>query len=426
MIDIKLIRENSSFVRKNLEHRQTKEYLDSFDQLIDKDKELLKILKEVEELKHKRNQITFEIKELLSNKQDASKKMNEAKTLPLKIKEKENKLIELKEKHTNLLNSLPNLLHSDVPFGKDDSENKEIKKKGNLPVFDFELKHHGQLAVELELADFDRAVKISGSGFYFLKGELALIEQALIKLAVDLLIKKGYELIHPPLLMRRKPYSGVTPLDDFENVMYKTENQDLYLIATSEHPIVAMHMDEIISEKKLPLKYAGCSPCFRKETGKHGLDERGLFRVHQFNKVEQVIFCKPEEAEKYHEELLKNSESLLDLLKIPYRVVDVCTGDIGCVASKKYDVEGYSPREKKYIEVMSCSNCTDYQSRSLNIKYSDGKEKNLVYTLNNTMVATARMLRLILENYQTKQGTVKIPKVLQPYLNGLKEIKPKK
>ncbi len=425
MLDIKVIRENPVMVKKNLEKRQVKEYLVFFDELLAKDNEMRKLLQETEELKRKRNVITSEIKILLSQKKDSSKKMNEAKELPLKIKEKEEKLTQLKERCLELLYKIPNLLHKDVPFGKDDSENKEIKKEGKIPSFDFDLKHHGKLAVDLGLADFDRAVKISGSGFYFLKGELTLLEQALRKLAIDLLVKKGYLFIRPPFLMRRKPYSGVTDLSDFENVMYKIENEDLYLIATSEHPLVSMFMDETIGEK-LPLKFVASSPCFRKEIGKHGLDERGLFRVHQFDKVEQVIICNPEESAKLHEELLNNSENFLKLLKIPYRIVNVCTGDIGIVAAKKYDIEAYSPREKKYIEVMSCSNCTDYQSRRLNTKFLDKGQKVFPHTLNNTMVATARMLRIILENFQTKQGTVKIPKALQPYLNGLKEIKPKK
>jgi len=426
MLDIKLIRENPFLVKTNLEKRQSKEYLGVFDKLIVVDKETRELLKETEELRFKRNKITAEIQKGISSKKNVSDALKEAKLLPIQLKEKEQKLFLLKKEFEELLYKLPNLLHDSVPFGKDDSENKEIKKEGKIPVFDFELKHHGKLAVELNGADFERAVKISGTGFYFLKGELALLEHALRNLAIDILFKKGYLLVHPPFLMKRRPYSGVTDLNDFENVMYKLENQDLYLIATSEHPIVAMHMDETLDEKNLPLKFVGCSACFRKEVGKHGLDERGLFRVHQFNKIEQVIFCKEEDSEKFHEELLRNSEDFLKLLGIPFRVVNVCTGDIGVVASKKYDIEAYSPREKKYIEVMSCSNCTDFQARRLNIKYFDGKEKKLVHTLNNTMVATARMLRLILENFQTKQGTVKIPKALWPYMLGLKELKPKK
>lgn len=426
MLDIKLIRENPSSVKKNLERRQDKEHLNNFDKLLKADKEMRKLLQEVEELKRRRNLVTKEIQGLVSKNKDASKKMKEAKEIPSEIKDKEKNFLSAQKECKELLYKLPNLLDKGVPFGKDDSDNQEIRKQGKLPKFDFELKHHGKLAVELNGADFERAVKISGNGFYFLKGGLALLEKSLRRLAVDVLIKKGYCLVRPPFLMRRKPYSGVTDLNDFENVMYKIENEDLYLIATSEHPIVSTYMDETLNEEELPLRFVGSSACFRREVGKHGLDERGLFRVHQFDKIEQVIFCSPEESEKMHEELLKNSEELLRLLEIPFRVVNVCTGDIGTVASKKYDLEGYSPREKKYIEIVSCSNCTDYQSRRLNIKCLCKGKKNFVHTLNSTMVATARMLRLILENFQTKEGTVKIPRVLWPYMNGLKELKPKK
>jgi seryl-tRNA synthetase len=426
MLDIKLIREQPSLVRKNLERRQNQEFLDVFDKLIQVDKQMRSLLKETEELKHEKNLISQEIQHLVSKGKNASQKIKKAKELPLKIKEKEKKLNSLKSECRALLYKLPNLLHESVPFGRDDSENQEIKRVGKIPKFDFELKHHGKLAAELGLADFERAVKISGTGFYFLRGDFVLLEVALRRLGIELLVKKGFVPLLPPLLMRREPYSGVTDLDDFEKVMYKVEGHDLYLIATSEHPIVSMYMNEILKEDELPLKFVGCSPCFRREVGKHGLDERGLFRVHQFNKVEQVVFCREEDSEKLHEELLENSEELLKLLGIPFRVVNVCTGDIGVVASKKYDIEAYSPREDKYIEVMSCSNCTDFQARRLNIRYYSGNQKKFVHTLNNTMIATARILRLIVENFQTKEGTVKIPKVLWPYLNGLKELKPKK
>ena len=219
-------------------------------------------------------------------------------------------------------------------------------------------------------------------------------------------------------MMRRKPYEGVTDLDDFENVMYKIDGEDGYLIATSEHPIAAMHMGELLEDKDLPLKYCGVSTNFRKEIGKHSVDERGLFRVHQFNKIEQFIFSKPDDGWDFHEELLSNAESLLKKLEIPYRIVNVCTGDIGTVAAKKYDIEGWSPREGKYIELISCSNCTSYQAARLGIRYRRGQEKDFPHTLNCTMVATSRALRLILENYQTKDGRVRVPEVLKQYMKG--------
>jgi seryl-tRNA synthetase len=253
-----------------------------------------------------------------------------------------------------------------------------------------------------------------------------LLDLALQRFAIDKLLKQDFVLVQPPFLMARKPYEGVAPLDDFENVMYKIEGQELYLIATSEHPLVSMHMNGIFFGGQLPVKMAGVSACFRREIGKHGLDERGFFRVHQFNKVEQIILCNQEDSWKWLEVLRKNAESVLTDLKIPCRTVNVCTGEMGIVAAKKYDIEGWSPRENKFIELMSCSNCTDFQSVGLNIKYKlKNGEKRFVHTLNGTMLATTRALRIIIENYQTAKGTIIVPKVLQKYMNGIKEIKPK-
>jgi len=250
------------------------------------------------------------------------------------------------------------------------------------------------------------------------------MELALQRLAIDHLLGKGFTLILAPFMLKKDAYQGVTDMDDFENVMYKVDGGDLYLIATSEHSLVSLHKDGSIDAKKLPLKYIGLSPCFRKEIGKHSIDERGLFRVHQFNKVEQVVFCHPKDSWKIHEELLKNSEELLQQLEIPYRVVNVCTGDMGTVAAKKYDIEAYSPREDKYVELMSCSNVLTYQAVRSNIKFknADGS-KEYLHTLNNTAIATSRALRIILEHYQTPEGTVKVPKALQKYMNNLIELK---
>jgi seryl-tRNA synthetase len=258
--------------------------------------------------------------------------------------------------------------------------------------------------------------------FSFLKDKIALLDFALQKYAIDKLVKKGYILVEPPFMVRRGPYEGVTDLADFENVMYKIEDDDLYLIATSEHAIGAMHMNETFDADKLPLKYVGISACFRREIGSHGLDTRGLFRVHQFNKIEQFIFCKPSDSWKFHEELLKNAEEIFKALELPYRVVNICTGDIGIVAAKKYDLEVWMPREEKYREVVSCSNCTGYQATRLNIRYKKGNEKEYLHTLNSTAIATSRAIRAIIENNQQKDGTVKVPKVLVPYMNGVKEI----
>lgn len=415
MLDINLIRTDPKAVEESLRKRQDKEKITWLKNLIEKDKQWRSLKQDLDKLRQRRNVLSGTFVE--SN-------LKEAKGVAAKIKENESKSNALKEKINNYLMRLPNILHESVPFGKDDSDNKVVKKHGKPKKPGFEIKHHGQLAAELGIADFERAVKISGNGFFYLKGELALLDFALQRYAIDLLAKKGFTLIQPPFLMRKKPYEGVVSLDDFEDVMYKVEGEDLYLIATSEHPMAAMYQGEILEEKQLPIKYAGISACFRKEVGKHGLDERGFFRVHQFNKVEQFVFCKPEQSWKHFEQIAKNAEDLMKGLKIPYEKTNVCTGDIGIIAAKKYDINAWSPREKKFIELMSCSHCTDYQARRLGIRYrkKDGS-KEVVHTLNNTMVATTRMLRILIENYQTKKGTIKVPTVLQKYMNGLKEIK---
>ncbi len=425
MLDAKYIRENNKEVKENLKKRQDNEVILRLNTWIKQDEEWRNLKKEMEELKKERNDITEKIKIAKSAKKDISALLKKAKDIPQKIKEYEPKVRQLEEENKNILMRIPNLLHESVPFGKNDTENVEVKKIGKA-VHKPKLKHHGQLAIELNLAEFERAVKVAGTGFFYLKGDLALLDLALQRLALDMLIKKGFVPVQPPLMMNRAAYSGVTDLGDFETVMYKIENEDLYMIATSEHPLVAMHMNEIFTEKELdkPIKYTGMSPCFRKEIGKHGLDERGFFRVHQFNKIEQVVICKPEQSWKIFEEISKNQRDFFDALEIPYRIVNVCTGDMGIVAAKKFDLEAWSPREGKYIELGSCSNCTSYQAGRLNIKYRKASgEKEFVHTLNNTMIPTTRMLRIILETYQTEKGTILIPKALQKYMDGKKEIK---
>jgi len=424
MLDIRFIRENASIVKNDLEKRQDKEKLAWVDDLIAKDKEYRGLLQKNQELRHKRNLITNEINKIRKEGKDISSKVKEAKELPGKIKESEEKVNELAGKIRYYLMRLPNILHKSVPVGKDDSENKEVRKWGKKPKFSFELMAHGELIESLGLANFEDAAKVSGNGFYYLLGDLALLEQALQRFAIDNLVKKGFILVEPPLMLRRKPYEGVTDLGDFETMMYKVEGEkeDLYLIATSEHPIGAMLMNKVLDSEEMPLKYCGVSSCFRKEIGSHGIDEKGLFRVHQFNKVEQFIFCKPEDSWKHHEELIKNAEELFKKLKLPYRVVSICTGDIGIVAAKKFDLEVWMPREKAYKEVVSCSNCTSYQAVRLNIKYKNKDSKEYIHTLNSTAIATGRALRGIIENYQQKDGTIKVPAVLVPYMDGKRKI----
>ncbi len=426
MLDIRLIREKTKEVRKNLEKRDDKEVLKHFDLLVKKDEQWRCNLQDLEKLRAQRNVLSKEIAELKKKGKSASKKLKLAKALPKKIGDLEEKTRELKKEVNGLLLTIPNLLHESVPFGESEEDNKTIKKQGKIPKFKFKPKSHVDLLEELDLADIERAAKVSGSRFYYAKNELVMLDLALKRLALDMLIKKGFTPIEPPFMIRRKPYEGVTDLADFEDVLYKIESEDLYLIATSEHPIAAMYMNEILDVKKLPLKYAGISPCFRKEAGAHGKDTKGIFRVHQFNKIEQFIFCKEEDSWKLFEELLKNAEQLFKKLKLPYRVVNICTADIGTVAAKKYDIEAWYPVQKKYREVVSCSNCTDYQARRLNIKYDENNERKIVHTLNSTEIATGRALVAIMENYQKKDGSVKIPTILQKYMNRKKFIIPKK
>ncbi len=422
MLDIRFVRENPEIIKKDLEKREDKEKLKLLDEALSKDKDYRELLYKVQELKHKRNIVTNEINELKKQKKDISKKIKEAKELPDKIKDIDERINELKKEIIYCLMRLPNILHNSVPKGKDENDNKVIREWGEKPKFGFKLKSHGELIESLGLADFDNAAKVSGNGFYYLLGEIALLDLALQKFALDNLIKKGYKLVQPPLMLRRKPYEGVTDLNDFETMMYKIDKEDLYLIATSEHAIAAMYINKIFNEDELPKKFVGISPCFRREIGSHGIDTKGLFRVHHFNKVEQFIFCKPEDSWKLHEELIKNAEELIKKLKLPYRVVNICTGDIGTVAAKKYDIDAFMPRENKYQEIISCSNCTAYQATRLNIKYRKGSEKIYIHTLNSTAIATSRTIRAIIENYQQKDGSIKVPTVLIPYMNGIKVI----
>jgi len=320
---------------------------------------------------------------------------------------------------------IPNLLHETVPVGKSDGDNVEIRRWGDVPKFTFQVKDHIDLASNLDIVDIERAGKIAGARFFYLKRELVLLDLALINFALEEMLKKGYAPIEPPFFMRRKAYEGAVALSDFEDVLYKVENEDLYLIATSEHPMAAMFMDEVLKAEDLPLKLAGFSTNFRKEAGAHGKDTRGIFRTHQFNKVEQFVFCRPEDSWKIHEQLIRNAEELVQKLGLAYRVVNVCTGDMGTVAAKRYDVEAWMPAQNAYREMISCSNDTDYQARRLNIKYREKEgeaPKGFVHTLNSTALATGRTMVAIIENYQQEDGSVVIPEVLRKYMGGIKKI----
>ena len=414
MIDIKIVRENPNIIIKDLKKRRDSEKISWIQDLIKKDKESNKIKQQIDLLRHKRNTLSKQINQLKKQDKNIKPLLKEVKNIPKNIKSLEDKYQTIQNKIKFYLMRLPNITHKTVPYGKDDTENKVIKKYGEIKKQ--KIRSHGELAEELNLINFKKAAEVSGAGFHYLKNDLAHLNLAIMQFAIDFLTKKGYNLIIPPLMLRKKAYEGVTDMEDFKNVMYKVENEDLYLIATSEHPLATLYMNENIKESQLPIKIIGVSPCFRKEIGSRGIDTKGLFRIHQFWKVEQFIFCKPEDSWKYHEELQKNSEEIYKKLKIPFRVVNVCTGDLGIVASKKYDVEAWFPRQKEYKEVGSNANCTDYQARRLNIKYMDKTNKRqFVHTLNNTALATSRTMVAILENYQ-KNNKIKIPIVLKKYM----------
>jgi seryl-tRNA synthetase len=421
MLDIRFVRTSPEIIKADLRKRNDPEKIAWVDDLLKKDMRSRELKVDTDVLRQRRNTIARDINAAKKAGQDAAPLMAEAAALPGKIKANDTEQEEIKTAIRNYLMRLPNILHESVPVGKDDTENTLVKKVGTPPPAAFEIKNHGQLAAEHGWADFERATKTSGAGFYFLKGNLALLDMSLQRYAIDLLAKKGYTPIIPPYMINRSSYEGVTDLGDFEKVMYKIDGDDAYLIATSEHPIGAMYQDEIFEEKDLPLKLAGISPCFRREIGAHGLDTKGLFRVHQFTKVEQFIYCMPEDSWQFHEELLANAEEIFQGLGLPYRVVNICTGDIGTVAAKKYDIEAWMPRENTYKEVVSCSNCTTYQAVRLNIKVrdkSDFESKQHVHTLNSTAVATSRVIRAILENYQQEDGSVVIPEALRPYMDN--------
>ncbi len=423
MLSLKFVREHSDLVKADLKKRQDFEKLAWVDEILSLDSKYLSILKEVEGLRSERNTLADKIKVLVSQGKDVKDLVDSAKAIPDKIKSLESELNPLKDRINWLLMRLPNILHDSVPIGKDSSENQVVREFGDF-VENRDLLPHGELIENLGWGDFKRAAKVAGTGFYFLKGDFARLDLALINFAIDFLVKKNYTLIEPPLMLNKSAYEGVTDLGDFESVMYKIDSEDFYLIATSEHPMAAMYRNEIFSENELPLKLVGFSPCFRREIGKHGVDTRGLFRVHQFNKVEQFVFSKPEDSWVLHEELMLNAEEIFKSLGLAYRVVNICTGDIGTVAAKKYDLELWMPREGKFREAVSNSNCTSYQAVRSNIKFrrKDGS-KEFVHTLNSTAIATSRALRAIVETY-FDGSVLKVPKVLWPYMGGVKEVVP--
>ncbi len=420
MLDIKFVRENPEAVRENLRKRGLPEKIDELNNLLALDSKWRETIAEADRLRRSRNEITQKIAEARKMGKDPSDLIKQAETIPEKIKQLETSVDDYKAQSEAILLNLPNIVHESVPFGKDDNDNQELKRWGNIPQFNFKPSDHIDLGTKLRLIDLESAAKVAGARFYYLQDDLVRLNYALIQYGLDFIMNRGYRLYQPPYFLHRNIIAGAVALSDFEDTIYKVEGEDLYLLPTAEHALLALHNDDIIEMEQLPLRYGGISPCFRKEAGAHGRDTKGIFRIHQFEKVEQFIFSMPEDSWKLHDELLRNAEEFWQSLGIPYRVVNVCTGDLGTVAAKKYDLEAWLPGQGKYREVVSCSNCTSYQAVRSKVRYREktNTPTKYVHTLNSTLVATERAIVAILENKQRADGTIEIPGVLQHYMGG--------
>ena len=421
MLDPKLIKEKPEIIRNMLKARAIEFDLDG---LIESDQKRREFIIKTDELRKKKNQVAITISEKKKAGDDASAILIEMKNISNELTKLESEQVEIEKKYLKLASTIPNLIHDSVPIGIDDSSNKEIKKWGNIPKFDFKIKDHIDISEDLNLVDLERAAKVAGARFYYLKNDLVRLNQALIHFGLDFLAEKGYSLVQPPYMINRESMEGAVIAEDFEEVIYKVEEEDLYMIGTSEHAMAAMHSKEIIEGKEIPMKYAGISPCFRKEAGAHGRDQKGIFRVHQFDKIEQFIFSKPEDSWKEHEKMLAVAEEFYQKLEIPYRVMLLSTGDIGKISAKTYDIEAWMAGQNAYREIVSCSNCLEYQARRLKIRFRDktNEDTQYIHTLNSTLIATTRVLVAIMENFQTKDGHIRIPQILQGYMGNQKEI----
>ena len=426
MLDMNMFREHADLIRAD----HTKRGLphDNIDKVIELDQRWRNLLHETDQLRRAKNEAARGIGAAKKAGDDEAAKtiLAEVADLGAKIADMEAKTNEAVAVRDRLRMSIPNILHADVPVGEDDSGNTVHGVYGVKPEFSFEPRTHNELIEMNRWVDLKRAAKITGSRFYFLKGDLARLEFALQQYAVNFLRERDYTFVQPPVMMNREAYEGVTDLGDFETVMYGIEPDKYYMIATSEHPLTAMYMDETIPDEQMPLRMVGVSQCFRREVGSHGQSDLGIWRVHQFTKVEQIIIARPEDSWELHEELLKNCTDLWDSLGIHYEVVNICTGDMGTVAAKKYDLEAWIPGAKQYKEIVSCSNCTDYQANRLGIRYGQPGHPNqpIVHTLNSTAVATSRALVAIMEQYQLEDGRVAIPEALQPLMGGQAVLEP--
>jgi len=425
MIDIKNIREYPEVVKDNMLKKFQNDKLHFVDEAIELDERWRKTKYDEDKLRSERNKISEEINKLMKakKKSEAQELIKKAKMIPGKIEKLEEKRKKLEEKINLVLTEIPNFISDRVPIGKDDSENVVERIIGKPKHFEFDVKSHVDIIEDLGLGDFDSSSRVAGTGFYYLQGDLALLNQALIQFAINKMVEKGFLYVETPLMLRNEVINRVTDLNDQEGMIYRISNDDVSLIGTSEHSLIGRFVDKEIDFKKLPVKQTSYSMCFRKEIGSHGIDEKGLFRTHQFNKVEMIVICKPEDSDKFFEEMKKITLEIFKELELPARVLRICSGDLGDLKKEQIDVEVWSPRKKEYFEVGSCSNLTDCQARKLGISTRMKNVRIVPHTLNNTAIATSRALVGILENNQDKNGNVKIPKVLQNYMDGKKILK---
>jgi len=423
MLDPKLIRENPDKVKENIKKKFQEDKISLVDDFLKLDDEKRKLMQEAQKLRHERNELSKKINEAKKKGEDAKEFMSVVKEIPGKIKDIEEKQSKLDERITEILLIIPNMIHESVPIGKNDKENVEVEKIGDPRKFDFEVKSHVEIAEKLDMVDFETSAETSGNGFYYMKGDLALLNMALVNFARDYMVSQGYEYVEPPLMIRKKVLTGVYSNEEIDAMSYKIDGEDLYLIATSEHPLIGMFINKTLKKSELPIKITGFSACFRREIGSHGIDEKGLFRTHQFNKQEMIVICEPKDSYKFYEEMMTHSKNVFKALGIPIRELECCSGDLADLKAKSADLEAWSPRKDGWIEITSCTNMEEAQARRLNIKVDDGKTKYFTHTLNNTVIATSRALVAILENFQNSDGTVDIPEVLWPYMCGKKKLK---
>jgi len=414
MLDPKIIRDEPERIRKMLKDRA----IDfDFDKMLDLDKQRRDLIKETDELRKKRNQMSITIGEAKKSNQDTSTLLGDMGKISKDLDDLEESQKTVESDYRHLAFSIPNMIHESVPIGTDESANVELRKWGEIPQFDFPINDHIDLGQNLNIIDLERAAKTAGARFYHLQGGLVKLSQALISFALDFMVKKEYNLIQPPYMINRKSMEGAVIAEDFEDVIYKVEGEDLFLIGTSEHAIASMHADEILDGNQLPFRYASFSPCFRKEAGAHGKDQKGIFRVHQFDKIEQFVFAKPENSWDEHEKMISITEEFYEKLEIPFKVMLLSSGDMGKVSAKTFDIEAWMAGQNAYREIVSCSNCLDFQSRRLKIRFRDksNEDTQYVHTLNSTLVAIERTVVSIMENFQTNDGHIKVPQVLQKY-----------